>query len=320
MDGYTIYVRPNSNQFYISAADSAGTIDPLDFDSADTKAGNIIAACVLKHEVWFFRPTSAEIWIDSGGADFPFARYNGTPVDVGVVGAHAWCIAADTVLIVGRTDRGVGAVYAMQGHQPVRVSDQAVEEAIDGCTDLSQISMWSYHTLGNEFVGINGPGMQTTRVLDMASRQWHERAELVNGEFVPLRITHVVSAFDQIFAIGPGGLYRMDGDQHSIDGGPLVRERTWPHLVSPAFEMVSYRGLELACTTGSEVAGNITLEISNDGGFVYLAPMMRSLGAIGRRMQKVRWLGLGSAFDRVFRLRCTDAVPLTLHGATLDAS
>ena len=60
----------------------------------------------------------------------------------------------------------------------------------------------------------------------------------------------------------------------------------------------------------------MTLEVSNDGGSVYHAPLQRSLGAVGRRAQRVRWGPLGTCQaggSRVFRLRVTDAVPLTIQ-------
>jgi hypothetical protein len=83
---------------------------------------------------------------------------------------------------------------------------------------------------------------------------------------------------------------------------------------------VPYHSLELRCTTGDVTAGNITLEVSNDGGAVFNAPLQRSLGAVGRRAQRVRWMPLGTCpagGSRVFRLRCSDAVPLTIQGATI---
>jgi hypothetical protein len=36
-------------------------------------------------------------------------------------------------------------------------------------------------------------------------------------------------------------------------------------------------------------------------------------------MQRVRWLMLGASRDRVFRIRCTDAVPFSIHDAAVDA-
>ena len=113
----------------------------------------------------------------------------------------------------------------------------------------------------------------------------------------------------------------MSRDYHDLAGDMLARERTWPHLVSPSYEAVSYRALELRCTTGGEVAGSITLEVSNDGGAVFGAPLRRSLGEAGRRQQRIRWMPLGTCpagGSRVHRLRCSDAVPLTMQGAALS--
>lgn len=314
LDGYFVFVDPDTDQFYLSAIDDASKIDALDFSSADTQPDNIITHRVRKRELILIGSTSMEIWVNSGDADFPLVRYNSTPIDVGIVSGRAVAIAADGLVWVGQTDRGSGYVYELQGHQPVRISTQAVEEALAGA-DLSQCSMWTYHAAGNEFVAINAPGMETTWVWDFSSRQWHERGELVNGAWTPFRAQFLTFVNASHYAAAGQHLYKLAG--YAVDGAPLVRERTWPHLMAPSFEPISYRGLEVACTTGN--GGTMTLEISNDGGHVWNAPLLRSLGAIGRYMQRVRWLGLGSARDRVFRLRCTDAVPLAIYAAAVDA-
>lgn len=314
LDGYFIFVDPGTDQFYLSAIDDATQMDALDFSSADTNPDNVTTHRVRKRELMLFGSLSIEIWVNSGDADFPLTRYNSTPIDVGIVSKRAVAISGDGVLWVGRTDRGHGYVYELQGHQPVRVSTQAVEEALAGA-DLSQCLMWTYHAAGNEFVAINAPGMDTTWVWDFSCRQWHERGELVAGAWKPLRTEILTFVNASHYAAAGTKLYKQEG--YAIEGAPLVRERTWPHMIAPSMELLSFRGLELACTTGN--GGNITLEISNDGGHVWGAPLLRSLGAIGRYMQKVRWLGLGSAYDRVFRLRCTDAVPINIYSAAVDA-
>jgi hypothetical protein len=317
LDGYFIFVDPGTDQFYISAIDSVSAFDALDFSSADSSPDNIVTHRVIKRELHLFGEVSTEIWINSGDPDFPFARYNSTPIDVGIVGKRACISVADTLVWVGQTDRGRGYVYKMQGHQPVRISTQAVEEALSASTDLAQCSMWTYHVEGAEFVAVNAPGLSTTWVYEFATGQWHERGEYVLGEWAPLRAESVTFAFGKHYACAEEKIYEMSRDVHAVDGVPMVRERTWPHLVAPSFEPVTYRGLELACTSGH--GGNITLEISNDGGFTFGPPLIRSLGAVGRWMQRIRWLMLGAARDRVFRLRCSDAVPLTIHAAAVDS-
>ncbi len=314
IDGYFVFVEPETERFYLSEIDDASSLDALDFSSADVQPDDIVTHRVNKRGLYLMGARSIELWINAGEADFPFVRFNTTPIDVGVVGPRAACIAFDTLVWVGQTDRGAGYVYKMNGYQPQRISTQAVEEAFDGA-DLSACSMWTYHTHGAEFVAVNAPGMATTWVYNAATQQWHEQAELENGEWVPLRTDQVTYFDGEHYATAEAVLYRVGG--RAIGAAPLVRSRTWPHLVSPSLEPVNYRGLELACTTGA--GGTITLEISNDGGYTFGPPLPRSLGAVGRWMQRVRWMLLGSSRDRVFRLRCSDAVDLTIHAATVDA-
>lgn len=329
MDGYFIFNAPGTNQFYISDIDNALTGDPLDFSSADATPDIIITHRVLKHELLLFGRISTEVWIDSGDADFPFARYNSVPIDVGIVGVRAAARTTDSVVWVGRTLRGQGYVYILEGHQPIRISNSAVEEALAASTDLTQCSTYSYHDSGSEFVSINAPGMATTWVYDLAIKQWHERAELVDGSLLPYPVDQMVFFAGKQYgsrrvypSLSGGLIWELSQQYTAITLQPMIRERTWPHLIQPSLEPVSYAGLELACTTGQNVSApaNITLEISNDGGYTWGPPLLRSLGAVGRWMQRVRWLMLGTSRDRVFRLRCTDDVQLTIHSATVDAA
>ncbi len=319
LDGYFIFVAPETEQFYISAIDDASNLDALDFSSADTQPDNIVVQRVFKRELYLFGTRSTEVWINSGGADFPLSRYNATPIQVGIVGARAQCIAADTIVFVGQTDRGHGYVYQMRGYQPVRISTQAVEEDLNASdVDLTQCRLWTYHVEGNEFVGIEAPGLETSWVWDASTQQWHERARWVSGNWARMDFETVVFFEGQHYAAKGTKLYTLDQSANTIEGSPIVRERTWPHLISPSMEPTVFRGLELLCTTG--YGGNVTLEVSNDGGYIFGPPLIRSLGVTGRFAQRVRWLGLGSANDRVFRVRCSEAVPFSIYAAALDAA
>lgn len=317
LDGYFIFIAPGTDQFYLSAIDDATTLDALDFSSADASPDKLVTHRVIRRELILAGQRSMEVWIDTGDADFPLVRYNSTPIDIGVVGVRAITRTTDSLVWIGNTERGRGYVYMLQGHQPIRVSTQAVETALAGSSDISAALMWSYHVEGNEFVGIKAPGLPTTWVFDMSTRQWHERAEFVAGEWENSRINLIAFLDGVHYAAGGAVLYKMSTDYHTLAGDMLVRERTWPHLMQPSMEPVSYRGVEVQCTTGE--GGSITLETSNDGGYTFNAPQQRSLGVTGRWMQRVRWLWQGTARDRVFRLRCSDAVPLTIHSATVDA-
>jgi hypothetical protein len=321
-DGYMIFVDPDTQVFYLSEIDDATTLNALDFSSADVAPDNILTQRVSHRQVVLFGEISSEIWINSGAVDFPFTRYQSYTIDVGVVGKRAAINAADTLIWVGRSQRGTGIVYQMVGNQPDRISTLAVEQALAASTDLSGVTMWTYQIAGHEFVGINAPGLSTTWVYDAAmpaGARWHERAEWDEGWVQDRAALHTFCGDDHLCGDSLGNVYKIDPTVNTLAGLPKVRERTWPHMMSPSMEPVTFRSLELAATTG-EAPGVITLEISNDGGTTFGPPLQRSLGATGRRMQRVRWMPLGTSYNRVFRLRCSDAVPLNIHGAVVDAA
>lgn len=316
IDGYTIFVAPDTDQFYITALDDSSTMDALDFSSADSQPDNVIAALVLHRELVLLGLYTTEIWINSGGASFPFVRYNSAQVDIGCVGEDACIVAADSIFWIGQTRTGSGVVYKMSGHSPSRVSTRAIEQMLAKSSDISAATMWTYQVDGHEFIAINAPGLATTLVYDAAMQQWGERGDWFDG-WAPWRVTHVCYVNGEHYAgAADGMLYRIDPDVYTYGDDPLVRERTWPHLVRESMEPITFNCLELACSTGH--GGNVTLELSNDGGYTFGPKLMRSLGAVGRWMQKVRWMMLGTANDRVFRIRCSDAVPFNIHAVAID--
>jgi len=319
IDGYFVFVAPNTDQFYISAVDNAASLDPLDFSSADSQPDNIVRQIVRKRELYLFAVRSTEVWINSGDPDFPLVRYQGTPIDVGLVGPRAVARVADTLVWVGQTERGGPYVYRMDGYQPVRISDQCVEQQL-AAADYTNAVCWVYQDAGAEFWCVTAPGMETTFSWNAATQMWTERAELVAGEWQPFRAERCTFFNGRQYVSAGSKLYRYSRDYYTLAGDVLARERTWPHLVAPSQEPTIYRSVELRCTTGSTVEGSITLEVSNDGGSVFYGPQRRSLGVVGQRNRRIRWGPQGTCpagGGRVFRFRCTDAVPLTIQEAAV---
>jgi len=317
MDGYFILSEPNTDQFYITAIDDGTVLDALDFSSADASPDIIVAHVVFHHQLWIFGEKSTEIWVNSGATDFPFTRYTSYPIDIGCVSPHGFCIAADTLFFVGKTERGTAVVYMVQGNQPTPISNTAIEELLLGSTDLSKVEMFAYQPKGHEHVCITAPGMKTMLVYDAREKLWHERADWINGDWNQLKWRFVTLVGDTHYGGDTdGNVFRLDPDVNQYSGRHLVRERTWPHLMAPTMEPVSYKGLELSLKTG--YGGSVTLELSNDSGQTFGPMLMRNLGATGRWMQRIRWLGLGSAINRIFRIRCSDNVPFALYQADVD--
>lgn len=319
LNGLFIFVPDDQpDQFYISAIDDGGTFDALDFSSSDAQPDPIVTHRVMKQELYLFNRRSTEVWIFDGTAEFPLVRYNSTPIDVGCAGLRAACTTSDSLFYLGRSKNGQGLLYEMRGHQPVRISTDAVEQTIQDSADPAGAVMWSYQIAGAEFLGLNMPGTSTTWVYNLATEKWHEQAQLVDGEWQQWPADQIVFAHGVHYASAGAELYVVDETLDAIGSDLMSYERTWPHIQNASMEPISFRCVEVSCTTGN--GGDMTLELSNDGGYVWGSPLLRTLGAIGRRMERIRWQGLGSAITRTFRLRCRGAGPTTIYCAPVDAS
>ena len=136
-DGYFIVAGDNSQKFYISGLLNGSAWDGLDFASAEGAPDNTIGLISDHRELWLFGDTSAEIWVNTGNADFPFERSGNAFIEHGCAAAASVAKLDNTVFWLGADDRGSGIVWRAQGYTPVRISTHAVEKAISGYADIS---------------------------------------------------------------------------------------------------------------------------------------------------------------------------------------
>ena len=322
VDGYAIFIKPNSQVFYISAVDDANTYDGLDFASAEGNPDNLVAIVADHAQVVLFGSSSTEIWEDIDGNDFPFARNNGARIETGCIAAHSAKKLDNTVIWLGSDERGGGMVWKLSGYTPVRISTQAIEEAIQSVTDLSGAVAYTYQQDGNSFYVLNIPGLLTSLVFDVATGAWHERAELVDGEYTKHRGTcHAYAYGKHYVGADDGKIYQYDATANTNNGDILVRDRITPHQATPDYDQQVFGSLQVDCEVGHGVAGGVaptlTMRYSNDGGYTYGAWHSVSMGAVGKRLQRCIFRRLSSAYDRVWQIRCTDDTQLNIVGANL---
>ena len=323
VDGFFVFVRPNTQQFYISAIDDATNLNALDFASAESSPDSLVSLVVTQREVWLMGDITTEVWFNSGAA-FPFARVQGATLEVGCLAPDSAQKLDNSVVWLGRDTNGVGMVWRAEGYQPRRISTHAVEEALRASTDIASARAYCYQQEGQTFYCINAPGLSSTWVYDASVGQWHERAEFSAGELSPHRaLTHVYAHGRNLCGDALGRLYAFDPDSNTNDGDVLYRERTSPHEAAPNRNRVSFEKLRLDVEvgqTGQTTTPSIELQWSDDGGYTWGNWLARSLGAVGQYAQPVEWHRLGQAQDRVWRLRCTDDARASIVGAAVTAS
>jgi hypothetical protein len=63
----------------------------------------------------------------------------------------------------------------------------------------------------------------------------------------------------------------------------------------------------------------VMMRYSDDGGFSWSNWRTATLGAVGEKQARARFLRCGSARDRVWQVRCTDDTPFAIVAANIEA-
>lgn len=323
MDGYFIFNKPNSSQFYLSPLNAVTPLSGLDVATAEAKPENLIGHIELQENVYFFSGEHIEIWYDSGAASFPFQRVQGAVMEIGCAAAFSIAKIQNAVYWLGQDPSGRGVVYRAQGLQPQRISTYAIEGEIESLGDLSGARAFTYQQGGHSFYCLNLPGATTTWVFDATTNLWHERAYLSSGQYQ----RHLVDCHAFAYNTNVGGdfssgnLYALDPSVYTDNGKPICRERAAPHI-SKDMVRIFHSDFQLDMETGVGTSGTgqgvnpqVILQWSNDAGHSWSNEHWAYAGKIGKRKARLIWRRLGQARDRVYRVRITDPVSVTLLGA-----
>ena len=322
LDGVFYFVRPDTQQFYWSAIDDATDLSGLDFASAERSPDNIVRLIVSFGEALILGEKSGEVWSPRGDPESPLERNNGALIEVGCAAPASVRKLDNTVIWVGNDANGSGVVWMLEGYKPVPISDRPREELLAKSTDLSGAVAYTEQYEGHRFYCLRVPGLDTTHVFDLKTRQWHERAELVNGEYTQHRATCHAYAFGKhIVGADDGKLYVYVKTGNNA-GDVKVRDRISPHMAVPSLEFLPFNTFELDAQVGEGkpdgTEAKVLLRYSNNGGATWSAWREASLGSVGQLEKRVIWRRLGRAKDRVWHVRVTDDAPCSLIQAKVS--
>lgn len=317
LSNYFVFIRPDTQQYYISDIDNATSFDALKFASAESNPDKLTVVLADHNELKLFGEKTVETAIDNGGADFPFSRNRGALMEVGCIAPDSAIKLDNALFWLGQSDSGGGMVYRSSGYTPAIISRDAENEYLQGSTNLSGASAYGFQHAGKTFYCLNAPGLSTTLVYEAKSQQWFEMAELVDGVYAPFRgVDHFYAFGKNLIAGADGRIYTLDSNSHSLAGDVLARDRIGPNN-GPGM----YPKFTLDCTVGKAASGQnplVQMRYSNDGGYNWSSWQTRSVGQIGQFGLRVVWHRCGytpRGGSRVYQVRCTDDVEFDVLGA-----
>jgi hypothetical protein len=324
LDGYGVFIRPNTQQFYISNLNDFLTFDALDFASDEADPDNLVTFIVDHQELILFGERTTTVWFDSGDATFPLSRREGATMEVGCAAALSVAKLDNTVFFLGRTNHGTGLVYKLNQYSPQIISNRGIEFLINSLTSIDDAFAYTYQKNGHSFYVLTFPTDNKTLVYDASipdnDLAWSVRETYGLGRD---RASCYAFAFGKhlVGDFVSGVVYELDDETH-LDGTlPIVWSRTTAHIVSD-YKRVKHKEVVLNFQTGVGLENGddplLYLTYSDDGGYSYITPREASLGVIGQRKNRVRWARLGNSRDRVYKVFGSEPVKTVLMGGYID--
>lgn len=314
LDTYMMISDVDSRKFYISGVGDPTTWNPADVGTKEANPDFLVQIFAASELLWLFGLETTEIWYNSGVAAFPFQRYPGGGVlEVGNAFPYSICKVGDALMWVGRDGRGQNVVYMARGLQYQRVSNHAVETALNSVLSGAGVGVaYSYQENGHFFYVLNSgvvpSGFDITWVYDMSTNMWHERG-LWDGAayhrqnwqyhtmayFASTNVGHYVAGTG-LSGDTNGIIYRQQMSTYDFNGSPKRVMRVSPHLTGEQ-RRVRYNNFILDLDKTSNPTLN--LRSSNDGGTNFGAT--HTITAPNGESRAI-WRNLGSARDKVFEV------------------
>jgi len=262
LDGYFVFIQPNTQKLWVTALLEGTSVDPLDFASAEGSPDNLVSMIVDHREVWLYGTNSVEVWYDAGNADFPLQRIQGAYNEIGCAATFSVAKLDNGLFWLGADARGQGIVYRANGYTGQRISTHAIEYAIAQYGNISDAIAYTYQQEGHAFYVLTFPSANATWVYDASTQAWHERAAFSNGQFLRHR-SNCQMAFNSEIVVGDfanGNLYAFDLDVYADNGSPQKWLRSWRALPTGQNNLnrTAHHSLQLDCESG--------VGINNSGG------------------------------------------------------
>lgn len=359
IDTYFVVNVPNSGLFQLSVSNvtytlctsgtSGAAFNPLYIVQKSGGADPVSTLICVHREIWVLGTKTSEVWIDQGTPDIPIGELPGTFIEHGCVAPYS-VAAHDNMPFWLSQDRDGRNIVAMgENYAAKRISTHALEDMMSKYKTVSDAIGFVYQIVGHVFYALTFPSQDVTWCYEIASGLWHQWASVdQNGVLHRHRANCHASNFN-INIVGDwqnGTLYALDPNVFTDNGSPILRIRTFPHLINDGKQVIYtsfIADMQVGEISGEEwkasntaggafssgfsigftanettVVPKISLRYSDTRGASWSNRVLQDMGATGQYNTSVKWSRLGKARDRVFELSWDAPVNTALNGAFIE--
>jgi len=246
-------VAPTPWQINSSNSFDATTWQGTNFTEVTPFTDNPSAIFFNQRLMWVFSDRGIQPYSNTGDFPFPFDVIPGTYIESGLAAIFSLVRLDNSIFWLGQDERGSGIVWRANGFTPMRVSNHAIEFAIQGYSTISDAVAYGYQDQGHSFYVISFPTAGKTWVYDAATQQWHERDfwNKLTGKSQRHRAGFHTFNFGMHLVGDPttGAVYQQSIKTYSDFGNVIRRVRRGPHITQE-LEWMFFNRLTVDLETG----------------------------------------------------------------------
>ena len=299
VDGY--FMTTDGEFLIVTELTNPLDVNPLKYGTSEVDPDPVVALLKLRNEVYALNRNTIEVFDNTGGILFPFARIDGAQIQKGVVGTQACCVFIERIAFLGSGRNEAPSIFVGVSAVAQKISTQEIDNLLLEYTEtqLALVKLEARNDKNHQHLYVHLP--DRTIVYDASASEALQTP-------VWFTLTTTLAGFAQYRARNLVWVYEkwMVGDPQSTNIGYLVQDtgHHWGQQVRWEFGTLIvynesngaiFNEMELVSLTGSIALGKnpkISTSYSLDGQS-YSQEKFISVGTIGNRQKRLAWFQQG---------------------------
>lgn len=326
IDGFFVVNDANTDNFYISGLEDPTSWNALDFEAASVAPDNALAHIATESLLWIFGEETGQAYYNNGDPDFPYEIILSATQDVGILAPDSLAKSDAGIFFLGTTPEGGRFVYRINGQAGRIITNDEQENFLLSVTDPTDAYGFIYQQGGKSFYVLqlsatsgDDPRPSSTLIYNIKAGSWESR-ELQDGSAWRAGGHGILGGKNIVGSRLQARNLELDLNNYTDAGEEMVRIRRSliyhkdNHLMEWWALVIDVQG-GVGTQSGQGIDPVILMRYSDDGGQTWSSYLVGKIGKIGDTMRRVVFHNLGQGRNRVFEIRISDPVPITIIGA-----
>lgn len=335
-DGYGIYIKQNSNQFYISDLDDFSRVNALSVAQENAWPDFLVAGVSVREELWLIGRTISRIWYDTGADPVPFEPRTNLTIKYGTIAPYSVAVGHNNILFwLGNNEDGGRLAIMVTDYAPQIISKEPINNEWNTYERVDDAIGFVVQKGGHVFYHLIFPTADRTWVYDLTTQMWHEKRSSYLNENPKASDSRLgrwrgnnYAYFGDKHLVGDaisGRILYLDSTNYTDVGTQVLRERT-TRIMDKDLQRIFLNSLQIDVEAGEGITDRtgqgydpqIMLQISKDDGITWGNELWRSIGKKGEYGKRVKWNRLGASRSFTFRIKTSDPVYNVILGAVAE--